>query len=214
MQARGDGTVPWHFSAGGHIPSAGCRAPALTPYAPLGPRDNDPVNDTVAVALITSLSTLTAAGLAGWVSTRTTGRQLRHQAALAREERAERRATDHRETRREAYERFLSRADAAYRLLDEHWLAGTPPTQAGFAARRALDEACIRVGLVGPEHVAERAAAVVRAVTEEFRTHTPAASASPDPTNTTPLPRAQALRARSATTADFLTAARRALDDE
>ena len=75
------------------------------------------MNDTVAVALITSLSTLTAAGLAGWVSARTNDRQLRHQAALAREERAERRALDRRELRRETYERFLARADAAYRLL-------------------------------------------------------------------------------------------------
>jgi hypothetical protein len=167
------------------------------------------VNDTVAVALITSLSTLSAAALAGWVSARTAARQLRHQAALAREERAERRATDHRETRREAYERFLTRADAAYRLLDEHRRATPPTTEAGFAARRALDEACIRVRLVGPDHVAERARAVVRGIGEEFRIHAHATGTSPDTGA-----RTRALQARSSTTADFLSAARRALENE
>jgi hypothetical protein len=170
------------------------------------------VNSTVAVALITSVSTLTAAALAGWVSARTTARQLRHQAALAREERAERRATDHRETRREAYERFLTRADAAYRLLDEHWLATSPAappaTEAGFAARRALDEACVRVRLVGPEPVAERAVAVVRGIGEEFRAHVHATGPSPDTGS-----RARALRARSSTTGDFISAARAARED-
>jgi hypothetical protein len=151
------------------------------------------VNDTVAVALITSLSTLTAAGPASWVTTRTTGRQLRHQAALAREERAERRAADRGQLRREAYERFLTRADAAYLLLDE---------------------AFVRVSLVGPEPVGEKAAAVVRAMTDEFRTHATPAPASPTPTHTAPSPRAQALRTRSTTTTDFLTAARRALENE
>ncbi|MGM0355342.1 hypothetical protein [Streptomyces griseoaurantiacus] len=188
------------------------------------------MNDTVAVALITSLSTLTAAGLAGWVSARTNDRQLRHQAALAREERAERRALDRRELRRETYERFLARADAAYRLLDEWWQA--PPSaraaaaEEGFAARRALDEALVRVRLAGPEEVAERARAVVRGVGEEFRTHAGAARTPPDAAHrrtpapagsapsSTASPRTRALRSRETTTDAFLAAARTALREE
>ena len=180
------------------------------------------VNDTVAVALITSLSTLTAAGLAGSVSAWTTGKQLRHQASLAREERADRRATDYREMRREVYERFLARADAAYRVLDERWLARplaeVGSAGAGFAARRALDEAYIRVRLVGPEDVAERGAAVVSGIGEEFRRHAQVVSSYPDAMDCAvdldPSGRAQVLRVRFATSGEFITAARRALGGE
>ncbi|MBY8884992.1 hypothetical protein K7472_09060 [Streptomyces sp. PTM05] len=168
------------------------------------------MNDTVAVALITSLSTLAAAGMAGTASALTTGRQLRHQAALAREERAEQRASAQRELRREVYERFLTRADAAYRVLDEEWLArGAEDPQraeAGFAARRALDEAYVRVRLVGPEGVAVRGAGVVEAIGGEFRRQARAPEAEVDPSA-----RAAALRARVAVGEEFVAEARWAL---
>ncbi|ROQ66019.1 hypothetical protein EDD93_0419 [Streptomyces sp. 840.1] len=180
------------------------------------------VNDTVAVALITSLSTLSAAGLAGAASAWVTGRQLRHQSVLAREERAERRATDHREMRREAYEKLLSEADAAYRVLDEGWFALPLPEsrrwEAGFAARRALDEAYIRVRLVGPDEVAERGAEVLRSIGREFRLCARIVNDSPDATDSAaelePSARSGALRARSAGSTGFVAVARRALDGE
>jgi hypothetical protein len=180
------------------------------------------VNDTVAVALITSLSTLTAAGLAGSVSAWTTSRQLRHQALLAREERAEQRTTAYREMRRESYERFLSQADAAYRVLDSGWMARpfTEPQrwEAGFAARRALDEAYVRIRLVGPEDVAELGAAVVRDIGDEFRLHARIVGSHPEATDCAaeldPSARAQALRARFATNDEFAAAARQALGAE
>ncbi len=139
------------------------------------PRENDPVNDTVAVALITSLSTLAAAGLAALVAARSTARQLRYQAALAREERADQRESGRREVCAAACERFLAEADAAYRVLDEGW-AARPfreplPWQDGFAARRALDEAYVRVQLTAPEAVVRAGRAVVRGIAAEFRTH-------------------------------------------
>jgi hypothetical protein len=177
------------------------------------------VNDTVAVALVTSLSTLTAGGLASWVSAWTTSRQLRHQALLAREERAEQRANTYREMRRESYERFLSQADAAYRLLDSGWMARPfrepPHWEAGFAARRALDEAFIRVRLVGPENVAELGAAVVRGIGDEFRLHARIVRSHPDVTDCAaeldPSARARALQARFATNGEFVGEAQRAL---
>lgn len=180
------------------------------------------VNDTVAVALITSLSTLSAAGLAGAASAWAAGRQLRHQSVLAREERAEPRAIDHREIRREAYEKFLSQADAAYRVLDDEWFA-LPFTElrrseAGFAARRALDEAYIRVRLVGPDDVAERGAEVLRSIGDEFRLHARIVNDSPDTAGSAaelePPARSAALRARVASTTEFVTAAQRALGSQ
>jgi hypothetical protein len=180
------------------------------------------VNDTVAVALITSLSTLSAAGLAGAASAWVTGRQLREQGVLAREERAERRAVDSREQRREAYERFLSQADAAYRVLDEGWFA-VPCTEpgrweAGFAARRALDEAYIRVQLVGPDSVADKGGEVVRSVGEEFRSYARVVRASPGATGSAAeldaAVRKGALRARFADNREFVAVARRVLGGE
>ncbi|GAA3072386.1 hypothetical protein GCM10010448_64040 [Streptomyces glomeratus] len=177
------------------------------------------VNDTVAVALVTSLSTLTAAALAGSVSAWTTSRQLRHQALLAGEERAEQRENANREMRRESYERFLSQADAAYRVLDSGWMAKpfteSPHWEAGFAARRALDETYIRVRLVGPENVAEMGAAVVRGIGDEFRLHARIVGSHPDTSDCAadldPSARAHALQARYATSGEFVAAARGAL---
>jgi hypothetical protein len=180
------------------------------------------VNDTVAVALITSLSTLTGAGLASTASAWVTGRQLRHQRELAHEERAERRTVAHRETSRDAYEEFLSRTDAAYRVLDERWFAARfdelPGRQAGFAVRRALDEAFVRVQLAGPGDVAETGAEVVRSVGAEFRLHARIVNSSPSATRCAaeldPTARADALRARSTSTTGFVTSARQALGGE
>lgn len=177
------------------------------------------MNDTVAVALITSLSTLCAAALASAVSAAVTGRQLRYQDALAREERKERRAIDYREMRREAYERFLAQTDAAYRVLDEGWFAspfeGLPRWEAGFTARRALDEAFIRVQLVGPGEVAELGAGMIRSIGDEFRSVTRIIKSHPSTTSSAaqldPRIRAEALQVRFASSGDFVTTARQAI---
>ncbi|MGW3598785.1 hypothetical protein [Streptomyces sp. NPDC005167] len=124
--------------------------------------------------------------------------------------------------RREAYEKFLSQADAAYRVLDDGWIA-LPLTElrrweAGFAARRALDEAYIRVRLVGPDDVAERGAEVLRSIGDEFRLHARIVNGSPDAAGNAaelePSARSGALRARVASSTEFVTVARRALESE
>jgi hypothetical protein len=180
------------------------------------------MNATVAVALITSLSTLTAAGLTGSIAAWLSSRQLRHQRLLAREQRAEDRADRRRERRRETYEHFLSQADAAYRVLDEAWLAapfaGYPRWEAGFAARRALDEASIRVQLEGPQDVADQGAAVVRSVGQEFRLHRTVLDAHPGTAGSAAgldhAARAEALNARASVSTEFIMAARWSLDEE
>ncbi|WP_216216788.1 hypothetical protein [Amycolatopsis aidingensis] len=180
------------------------------------------MDTTVAVALITSLSTLTAAALTGTISAWSNARQLRHQRLLAREQRAEERNGHRRELRRAAYQQFLAEADAAYRVLDEGWLAAPftepAPWKAGFAARRALDEAYIRVQLEGPDEVAAEGAKVVRGIGEEFTTHRRVLDANPGtPDSAVALDaqaRAGALRVRFQTSKDFIAAARHALGEE
>lgn len=133
------------------------------------------MNDAVAVGLITSVSTLIAVGLTGGVSVWISRGQLRHQAALSALEHTERRATRHREVRRDAYVHFLARADEAYRRLDERWTAAPPeepePTRADpvYRALRALDEAHNGVLLEGPDDVAEHAGHMVISIGEEYR---------------------------------------------
>src|ERR1700754_1369857 len=100
-------------------------------------------------------------------------RQLRHQYRLAVEQRSSDRADQLRQLRREVYQHLLSRTDAAYRLLDASWLATgsseEPDRAYGFAARRALDEAVIRVQLEGPSEAADQAATMVRSVGRKFQ---------------------------------------------
>ncbi|MBQ1039902.1 hypothetical protein [Micromonospora sp. C81] len=130
------------------------------------------MQDTVAVALITSLSTLAAAALTGLVGALSTRRQLAHQLAVARQESVERRATRRDELRRDAYVGFLSACDQAYRQLDRRWLeaGGSEPVSShdeAYAAMRAVDEAYNLVLLEGPAEVVSAARAVLTSIGAE-----------------------------------------------
>ncbi|KAB1942664.1 hypothetical protein F8271_11615 [Micromonospora sp. ALFpr18c] len=131
------------------------------------------MQDTVAVALITALSTLAAAALTGLVGALSTRRQLAHQLTVAGQESAERRATRRDELRREAYVGFLSACDRAYRQLDRRWLeaAKSEPTSGydeAYTAMRAVDEAYNLVLLEGPADVAAAARSVLASLTTEY----------------------------------------------
>ncbi|MGC4748497.1 hypothetical protein ACLQ28_23010 [Micromonospora sp. DT201] len=131
------------------------------------------MQDTVAVALITSLSTLTAAALTGLVGALSTRRQLAHQLTAARQDSVERRATRRDELRRDAYVGFLSACDQAYRQLDRRWLetgggVRVPGYDEAYAAMRAVDEAYNLVLLEGPEVVASAARSVLTSLTTEY----------------------------------------------
>ncbi|MDG4783019.1 hypothetical protein O7614_25470 [Micromonospora sp. WMMD961] len=131
------------------------------------------MQDTVAVALITSLSTLAAAGLTGLVGALSTRRQLAHQLTVARQESVERRATRRDELRRDAYVGFLSACDQAYRQLDRRWLeaGGSEPVPGydeAYAAMRAVDEAYNLVLLEGPAAVDSVARSVLTSLTLEY----------------------------------------------
>ncbi|MET7709317.1 hypothetical protein [Micromonospora sp. NPDC005413] len=131
------------------------------------------MQDTVAVALITALSTLAAAALTGFVGAFSTRRQLAHQLTAARQENTERRATRRDELRREAYVGFLSACDQAYRRLDRRWVEPggdehTPGYDETYAAMRAVDEAYNLVLLEGPADVAAAARSVLVSLTTEY----------------------------------------------
>ncbi|WP_433311449.1 hypothetical protein ACQP0U_24940 [Micromonospora sp. CA-269861] len=131
------------------------------------------MQDTVAVALITSLSTLAAAALTGLVGALSTRRQLAHQLTVARQESVERRATRRDELRRDAYVGFLSACDQAYRQLDRRWLdAGgggpVPGYDEAYATMRAVDEAYNLVLLEGPAEIAVAGRAVLTSLTTEY----------------------------------------------
>jgi hypothetical protein len=179
------------------------------------------VNDAVAVGLITSVSTLTGVGLAGAVSAWITRSQLRHQADLAAVERGEQRAARHRELRRDAYVHFLSRADEAYRRLDQRW-SDPPPREPESARRdpvyralRALDEAHNRVLLEGPGEVAEQAGFVVSSISDEYRGQRQAISvhlgAEEGVAELEPARHSAAIAARIRRRADFIQIARLAV---
>jgi hypothetical protein len=130
----------------------------------------DGVQDTVAVALITSMSTLAAAGMTGVIGAWAARRQVTSHLTGAREERAEQRATERAQRRRDAYVGFLGACDQAYRSLDRNWRqesgAGHGET---YQALRGLDEAYNIVLLEGPEEVAREAELVTASINGESR---------------------------------------------
>ncbi|WP_410811187.1 hypothetical protein [Micromonospora sp. 067-2] len=131
------------------------------------------MQDTVAVALITSLSTLAAAALTGLVGALSTRRQLTHQLSAARQDDAERRATRREELRRDAYVGLLSACDQAYRRLDRRWVEvgaqePAPGYDESYVAMRAVDEAYNLVLLEGPEEVGSAARSVLASITTEY----------------------------------------------
>jgi hypothetical protein len=175
------------------------------------------VSETVAVATLTALATLAAGALTGAASMWLTRRQLAHQQSLFEADRDERRAARILEARLAAYEHLLARVDAAYRVLDEGWLTSPPPRgrwEAGFAARRGVDEAFVRVRLTGPDEVVDRARDIVRGLGAEFAAHRDLLAAHPSAAGPAagldPAARPAALRAREELTGAFVAAARAA----
>ncbi|MFE6158940.1 hypothetical protein ACFQ7F_08490 [Streptomyces sp. NPDC056486] len=77
------------------------------------------MDQTVAVAVITAGAAVSASSLTSWITLRNARQQVEQQLLLAREERAERRSTEHRAARRDAYARFLSEATSAAAMISQ-----------------------------------------------------------------------------------------------
>ena len=77
------------------------------------------MDQTVAVAVITAGAAISASGLTSWITMHSARQQVEQQLVLAREERAERRASEHRAARRDVCARFLSEAISVAAKIDE-----------------------------------------------------------------------------------------------
>lgn len=121
---------------------------------------------TIAVAIITSISTL-AGGLIGSITTiRVQQKQIGNQNSQAEIERIEQRRSQRREIRREAYATILNKYDEIGGLIDSCWRMKPDSKSDGPITKAILDiEANIRsldtmtnvVNLEGPQHVADAA---------------------------------------------------------
>ncbi|QTE01203.1 hypothetical protein [Streptomyces cyanogenus] len=114
------------------------------------------MQDTIAVALITALSTLSAAGLAGWITLRLQRQQTAAERTRAREE-----------SRRTAYADLLAASTDAWHAIDAMWRlvpprdtndTERPEIQAALSALKQLDHALHVAGLHGPSSIDDAAA--------------------------------------------------------
>lgn len=116
------------------------------------------MNATVAVALITALSTLAGASIAGIISLRISKGQVQQQSTLAQAEFDSRRKTERRTVRRDAYAQFLARADQVHRRLSNSFVLMVPGEDRATAIETidnllSLDAAADIVDMEGPTDV-------------------------------------------------------------
>ncbi|MEU7102803.1 hypothetical protein AB0A66_31345 [Streptomyces longwoodensis] len=131
------------------------------------------MNDVVAVALITAVSTVAAGGLAAAFSYKAALTQTRSQREQAREGLIEERAVRHREVRRDVYVRFLNQLLDAHHFIDQLWMEPLPsPAE---PALRQLTEHVDQlwktmhiIELEGPPDVAEVARSMAGLAYEEW----------------------------------------------
>jgi hypothetical protein len=84
------------------------------------------MTSTLGVALITSLSTLAGAGVAGCITLAVSRINNGHQLALANAERSERRAASQSEARKDCYVKFLNQLSAVEHALNLTWRNHAP----------------------------------------------------------------------------------------
>ncbi|MFE7984776.1 hypothetical protein ACFUZA_21760 [Streptomyces cellulosae] len=129
------------------------------------------MSDAAVVALITSLSTLSGAGVTAWITLRTHQRQVSHQETLAAEDRAEARRALHRSARKDAYVQFINQAVKTAQSIAE--MGRVEPSEFEDAEARALaalSEVWPSLALVnveGPPEIADLADQVANALKTE-----------------------------------------------
>jgi hypothetical protein len=85
------------------------------------------MNSTVAIALITSISTLAGASISAYITLSVSRAQGKNQAVLANAERIDQQSAAKRQIRRDAYVQFLNQFSKAEQALDMAWKT-TPST--------------------------------------------------------------------------------------
>ncbi|UQT58489.1 hypothetical protein M4V62_27325 [Streptomyces durmitorensis] len=144
------------------------------------------MDQTVAVAVITAGAAVSASGLTSWIAMRNARQQVEQQLLLAREERTDRRAAEHRAARRDAYAHFLSEAistaatirqareqDISEELFQSHYAAASE-------SLTLLLQAGVPALIEGPAEVAK----AVREVRSALRTELEAVLAAHEQTGT------------------------------
>lgn len=126
------------------------------------------MNTTVAVALITALSTLSGAATTGYLGLLASRAQLRAQQKSAELERGEHRAKDVREIRRDVYMSFMNQLTRIDQLFDRDlWIrtgfgdnGAISPGEIMYTATAMTQQLAAQLDLVrleGPHHVSEAA---------------------------------------------------------
>jgi len=131
------------------------------------------MNVTIGVALITSLSTLSAGALASYTSLRIHRRQVKAQQEMTLSEQAERESARRRQVRRDAYVAVLTHCDEISLILTECW--SDEPDMSMYEnlakAKRLIDGMRTLFNVVyleGPESVWNAARELQRALFRDF----------------------------------------------
>ncbi|MFC9610394.1 hypothetical protein [Streptomyces sp. NPDC056938] len=133
------------------------------------------MSDAASIALITALSTLTGAGITGWLSLLTQRHQARVQARLAQLERAETRQDQYRAARKESYVQFINQAVRTAHAIGvmvkpDAWVTEEGYLDVAIAADERLAELwplLAMVNIEGPEEVADLADQAANALMTE-----------------------------------------------
>jgi hypothetical protein len=120
------------------------------------------VSTTIAVSLITAVSTLAGASISGYIAFLISRTQSNAQSAIAKSQQLEQRSTERRQIRRDAYLQFLNQLGTTEQVLESLWLSEPPDDIATVndfvqAARNAVSELRRTTNLVvleGPPEVA------------------------------------------------------------
>jgi hypothetical protein len=124
---------------------------------------------TIAVALITAISTLSAAAISGYLAYKVS-------AAQGKQAWVEQRLLERRQIRRQAYVQFLNQVGIAEQALDKLWQSKTPSEpdfhtfiESGIDATGAVQPLLYLVTLEGPSAVVSAAAFVTASLMQECR---------------------------------------------
>jgi hypothetical protein len=136
------------------------------------------MNAIVIVALITALSTLSGALIAGLISLKAQSRQIKSQADLAEKNRVEERLYAYTESRRQAYIEFLDRVNEIQQMIAKCWLEPcaeskqSPASEISVTAYETitkLEDNISAIELVGPEEVLRAAQIMLNMLIAELK---------------------------------------------
>ena len=133
------------------------------------------MNTTIAVTLITAISTLAGASISGYVAFLVSRAQGRTQVEIAQGQQLDQRSAERRQIRRDVYVQFLNQLGVVENILDNLWVSKTSITggeiiayvEPAVNAIRDLERVVDLVSLEGPLSIWASAKAMVAILTVE-----------------------------------------------